>query len=872
MVDSESHYGEMEPLIPIENLHLKHNLQDGSSVFEIKGPEDEEAEKENKPEGDFYENLAHDMHDSDLSMLASDLLDSIKEDKDSRSDWERALQIGLRYLGLTIEEFKKVPFVSACSAFDTTMLTELLSAYAVLRAELFPPMGPARSEIIGSPTPEDEDRGERVKTFMNYFLTKIDKDYYPDSERLIMYVVFFGCAFRKVYQDPILNRPVARFIRPENFIVNNETTTILSSSRITEVMFLTRKEIMLRQASGDFIEMEIPETSEEGTEESSPIEDGLKRIEGIEKDSYESKTLFKYYEVHEELTKEQLKRVRKGRSKRGVSKEKDSDIPKPYVITICATTKKTVSVKRNWKEGDDKFKRMECFVHHYYFPGFGMYGLGLAHIMSSNAIVLTSIQRQLIDAGTLKNFPGGIKDKNFKAENNNIARGPAEFSDIDTGGRRIQDGLMLMPYGEPSQVLASLRNELKQETAVLGSTLGKTLQDLGPNSPVGTTLVVTEVANRLQSTVLRSLHVSLGRELELLFDLFGEYLEDEPYPFSVPGKDSAIMRKDFSSRVSIVPVSDPNVVTSAHRLMRNEALLKLAQSAPEIHDIREAFHRMYSAMNVDNIDKLLPEPPKPQAEDPVSENMYILIGKPVTTAMFQDDDSHIAAHKKLEMDPSVQANPAILSSITLHIQRHEANKIFKQMQHDKAQSQIEQQAHQQIAQIQQQAQQESMMKISMGAFPQMAQQEAQSKVMLAQQQIQQQVQQQISQIQPPQMSPEEEENIHLMPEIQNALAQKQAQDITQEMQEKAKQEQEAAANQLDPNKVMMADIEQRREASYLKDEESKLKAETEAFKAQLKYEADMAKTESQKEIAGEKNEVTLAVEHIKTPIHTQFSE
>lgn len=861
MVDSESNYGESEPLIPIENFHP---LPDGS--YEIEDPENEESEEEIQETGDFYENLAHHLDDSTLTVLSGSLLDAIREDKESRSEWEKTIQVALKYLGYTVEESRKVPFMSACSAFDTTMGTAHLNSYSIARAELFPPMGPARSEIIGIPTPETEDEGERVKTFLNYFLTQMDEDYYPDSERLLMYLVFFGCAFRKVYQDPVLNRPCARFIKPENFIVDHNATSILSSSRITEVMFLTRKEIMLRQASGDFIDFDIPGTSDDGNDADSPIEQGLKRIEGINKDSHENKNLFKYYESHVELTKDQIKKLRKYETDND-KEEKRKDIPKPYVVTICSTTKKVVSIKRNWKEADDKFTRMECFVHYYYLPGFGMYGLGVAHLMCSNAIVLTSVLRQLIDAGTLKNFPGGLKKKTFKAENNDSSRGPGEFTEIDTGGDRLQDGIMLMPYSEPSQVLMALRGELKQDTAILGSTLDKTLKDLGSNAPVGTTLAMLEVDSKMQSTVLRSMHCSLGRELKLLFNLFAEYLPEEPYPFAVPGKDSAIMKKDFSDRVNIVPVSDPNVLTTAHRLMRNEALLKLAQSAPQIHDIREAFHRMYSSMNVDNIDKLLPEPPKPQALDPVTENMNIMVGKPVTTAMFQDDASHIAAHKKLPNDPMVQSNPAILAAANSHIQRHEANQIFKEMHHEQAKSAIEQQAQKQLAQMQQQIEQEGMMRVAQGGIPFLVHQETQGKIMMAQQQIEQQVQQQISQIQPAQLSPEQEEQIPLMPEIQNRLAKKQADEITQEMQEQAKQQQEAAANQLDPNKVMMADIEQHREASHLKDESDKLKAETEAFKSQLKYESDMARNETQREIASERNEVNLAIEELKHPDH-----
>jgi hypothetical protein len=851
---AQSNLGEPEPQIPIENFHNKHELPDGSVTYDISdGEEDEQPEERDE---DFYENLANHLSDEKLNRLAETLLGEIKQDIDSRSQWQSSIDLALKYAGFEITEFRgTLDFQGACSAFDATLSSALFRGYSVARAELFPAMGPAKCEVIGVPSAEIEDQGERVKMFMNYFLTQVDKDYYQDSERLLIYTYFFGCAFRKVYQDPITNLPCARFVRPQDFIIDNNTRSILSSSRMTEIVYLSRREIMLMQRSGDFIEMELPETSEQ-EEGDSQIQKRIDKIDGVDKGANENKSLFKFYEVHVELDRDDIEDEGK--------KEKGNDIPKPYVVKICESTRKIVSIRRNWKEKDKNFKRSNYFVNYYYLPSFGIYSFGLAQLLGSNAIAATAILRQLIDKGTLNNFPGGLKDKSFKAENNNILVGPTTFVEIDTGGQPLANGIMMMPYSEPSQVLAALRKEIKDECATLSSSIESKIPELGANAPVGTTVAMLEVINVLQSTVLRSQHYSLGQELSLLFDLFGEYLEDGPYPFSVPGKEMAVMRQDFNDKINIVPVSDPNVLTTVHRLIRNEALLKLANSAPQLHDMREAFHRMYSAMNVENIDKLLPPPPEPQSMDPISENMIMLTGKPVKVEMFQDDASHIVAHKKFISDPQVQANPPVLAEATIHMQRHEANKAFKEMYFENSKQQIESQAHHQLMQAQNQAQNESMFMIGQGMSPQIAQHQAHQKVMMNHQQIQQQVQQQLSQIQPPQMSPEEEEKIPLMPEIQNKLASNSAQEIMKEMEEQAKQQAEAA-NQLDLNKVAMADVEQRREASYLKDEETKLRAETEAFKAQLKYESEMAKTESQKEIASEKNEVDLAIEYSKTP-------
>jgi hypothetical protein len=777
-----------DELIDINSIKKSQELPDGSSIFEVI-KEGSEPKRKRRSDDDFYANIADDLEEGTLAGLATRLLDEIKEDKASRTEWEKTTSLAMRYLGFKVEEFRNVPFFQACAAYDSTLASALLHFYSTARAELFPAMGPCRSEIFGVPTTEIEDQGDRVKMFMNYFLTNLDREYYPDSERLLMYVGLFGCAFRKVYQDPILNRPCARLIRPQDFIINHHTATILTSDRMAEVMYLSRKEVLLRQRSGNFIKYDLPGTSDDNKDEETPIQKTIKKIDGVNADSSENKSLFKFYEVHVNLDVEDIQP--KGKKKKG-------EIPKPYVVTICDATRKVVSIKRNWKEGDDKYERREYFVHYYYLPGYGIYSIGLAHLLGSNAITLTQILRQQLDAATLKNFPGGLKTKGIKSENNDRSIGPAEFHEVETMGRPISDCIMLMPYGEPSQVLSALRQELKQETQTLASMAENQVPEAGTNTPVGTTLAMLEVATKLQSSVLRSLHTSLGYELQLLFNLFGEYLEEEPYPFAVPGKETAIMKKDFNDRVNIVPVSNPNVLTSTHRLLKAESQLKLAQSAPELHDMREAYYSVYQAMNIENIDKLLPKKEEALPLDPITENMNVLLGKSLAVAVFQDDESHNIVHRKFVQDN--QANPQAVATMMLHIQKHEANKLLKQMQ-----------------------------------------------------------------VVDPNMPMILDEKVMLEPQIQNMLAQQDAQRTMQEMQQQQEQQMQMMANQVDPNKVMMADIEQRREASYLKDEEAKLKAETEAFKAQLKFEGDQAKTEAEREMADDKNKVDLTIAGIKQP-------
>lgn len=822
-----------EDAVPLEQIQPAQELPDGSVIYNIGQTEDTAASEKETP--NFYANLVERIKEEKLLGLAARLLDDIKQDQESRQDWEKNLNIALKHLGFKIEEFKNAPFVTACAAYDSTLSTALLRFYSTARVELFPAAGPARSEIIGIPTDEVEDQGERVKMFMNWYLTQKDTDYYPDSERLLMYVGLFGCAFRKVYQDPVLNRPVSRLVRPQDFIINHYTTSVETADRTSEVVYLSRKDVLLRQKSGDFIEFELPKISEESDTDKSIIKETINKMDGIEPDTHENKSLFKFYEVHINLDIHDVEPNKK------IKKYKDSKIPRPYIVTLCETTRKIVSIKRNWRESDTKYSKIEYYVHYYYLPGFGIYSLGLAHLMGSNAIVLTSVLRQLIDAGTFKNFPGGLRMAGMRIEDNDKAIGPGEWREVETGGRALSECFMPMPYNEPSQVLVGLRQELKQESLTLVSTVETEIPELGTNAPVGTTLAMLEVANKVQTSILRSLHVSLGKELKLLFALFGEYLEEEAYPFSVPGKNTAIMKTDFNNSVNIIPVSDPNVLTSAHRLIRNESLLKLAQSQPDIHDMREAYHRMYAAMNVENIDKLLPPPPQPQSLDPSMENMLVLSGKEVAVQMFQEDESHITVHQNFSQNSLIQGNPQAYAILMLHIQQHKCYKAYKTLYYQ-----------QQVQMLEQQIGQQADAMLSQGMHPEMVEQYKQETL-----------RQQVQTIQPPQISDEEKEQLFSMPEVQNMVAQQDAEQIQQEMQqqqEEMQQQQEEAKNSLDPNKVMVMDIEQRREAAHLKDKESKLKAETEAFKAQLKFESEKAKMDTQREIAHEKHEVDMAIE------------
>lgn len=760
-----------------KNVFKVEDLEDGSSIYEFRDGEEEEEVKE-KINEDFYENLAETLPENLLNGIAAELLEAIDEDKESRNEWEQAYLKGIRYLGFKLEDFKDVPFMTACRAFDTTMSTALLRFYSMARGELFPNQGPATFEIWGDKDERAEDQGNRIKEWINYYLTREDRDYYPDSERMLLYLGIIGTVFKKVSQDPVTNKPIARFINPPDFIVNNNCVSILSSTRLTHVLHLNKHEIKLRQLNGYYRDVELPDINDD-LEQNSQTKDTVQNIEGINTSIYENKDLFDIYEVHCDWNFDDFDSFKR--------KSEDINIPLPYIITICGTSRKILAIRRNWEESDPYFNRIESFVQYNYLPGFGLYGIGLAQLIGSNEVALTSILRQLIDAGTLRNFPSGLKVKGLRIENNDKAIGPSEFLDVETGGLPIRDSVMPMPYQEPSVVLKELRNELIEQTQVLASTAETQIAENNANAPVGTTLAILEVSNKIQSSIFRSLHVSLTNELSIIYNLFTKYMPDEPYRFATLNKESQISKQDFDEKIRIIPVSDANLTTATQRILKAEALMKMSEVAPALYDQRKVHIRMLEALNIDDIEEIMPLPEEAIPFDPVTENANALRGKPLKAAIYQDHPAHIIAHMAF-----IQNNPELEPVMTDHIAEHRALDYVLQMQ------------------------------VKMGF----------------------------------QMPPDE---VLRDPQVQNDIAMKAAEISSQEMETKAANENPA----IDESQLLMADIQQKREETISRDKQAKLKAETEAFKSQLKFESETNKLNIQKQLAEEKNETALAIEEMK---------
>lgn len=752
---------------------------------------------------DFGANLAFDLEDRDLDKLAMDLFDEIESDKQARSDWDNGINLAFKYLGFRIEEGRSEPFINACAAFDGTLARALISTYSVFRAELFPASGPVAGKTVGTATKEKQENAERVEIFANNYLTKIDRGYYPDSEQLIIYNIFCGSAFRKVYPDPKDGKPTARMVKPQDFIVNPDTVDLMSASRMTHVVPYTRKEVIRFEEIKYFKEGTLPLKDADFADEGmSKINKTIEKIDGVNKSTGDKKMVVSYYECHVELDPNEVER---GRFK---PEDDGKEEYRPYIVTFCPENKKVASIRRGWEENDPNFQKVVYFVNYYYIKGFGIYGMGLAHLMGSSAIVLTSVLRQLIDAGSLKNFPAFLYAKGTRLENNDFALGPAEGKEVELAGLgRIQDLIMPLPYNEPSMALMQLRKEMIDASAGVGASAQTEVPESGINAPVGTTLALLEVANRVMATTLRSFHFALGYEFELLYKLFGKYLPEQPYPFMVPGKDTAIMRADFNDFVNITPVSEPNMLMRSQRMIQSEALMQLAEKHPEIHNIREVYLRVYAAMNVQDVDAIMPPPEKPHPADAMTENMNMLGGKGAIATLDQNHDAHIPSHTAFSQQAIQMQNIAAYIMALSHTQVHKALRILQQWSQN-PQSLMHDQELQQL-----------------------------------QQKLMQQAQQWM----------ENPQILLTIPQIQKMIDQQDA-DEDRKKQEEAQQQAQNQPQPIDPALVGLEEIKQRRESEQLKMQEIQFKAEMELKINEAKIQAEREKNEMRLQSEREKRE------------------
>ena len=601
----------------------------------------------------FDANLAEEMPEADLQELADDILDLIRIDKNSRKDWERTYVEGLELLGLKLED-RTEPWEGACGVYHPILSESVVKFQSETIIETFPPAGPVKTKIIGKVTREKEDAAARVREDMNYELTEKMVEYRSEHERLLWSLPIAGSAFKKVYFDPVLGRPMAMFVPAEDIIVPYGASDMISAPRITHRMRKTPNQLRKLQVSGFYRDIEISEPTREINElqEKKDEESGM---------TYSEDDRYMIYEVHIDYD---------------LPGYEDPDgIALPYVITL-ASSGEVLSIRRNYLEDDPAKEKRLHFTHYTYIPGFGFYGFGLIHLVGGFAKSATSILRQLVDAGTLSNLPGGFKSKDLRVKGDDTPIAPGEWRDVDVTGVTIKDSIVPLPYKEPSRTLYELLGTIVTEGRKFASVADLKVGDMSNQAPVGTTLAILERALKVMSAVQARVHAAMKSEFKLIAGLVRDYTPST-YLYEVDGPQRA--KKTDYDTTEIIPVSDPNASTMAQRVVQYQAALQLAQSAPQIYDLPQLHRQMLEVLGIRNIDKILPTTDDFKPKDPVTENMDIMVGKPAKAFIYQDHEAHIRVHMSAAQDPKIQQiigqNPqanAIQAALAAHISEHVA--------------------------------------------------------------------------------------------------------------------------------------------------------------------------------------------------------
>ena len=645
-VDEEVGEGELE--IEIVNPESV-TLDDGSMEITIVPGADDGME------GDFDENLAEVLEESDLHELADDICSMVESDMDSRKEWADTFVKGLDVLGFKYEE-RTEPWEGACGVYSTVLAEAAIRFQAETMSETFPSSGPVKTKILGEETKEKEEAAARVKADMNYELTENMVEYRPEHERMLYSLGLAGSAFKKVYYDPNMGRQMAVYIPAEDVIVPYGASHIETAERVTHVMRKTKNELKKLQANGFYREVDLgdPQPYHSDIEERKAEEGGY---------SLTDDDRFTVYEIHADIVID------------GVGDSDEDDIAKPYVVTLERGSNEILSIRRNWSQDDELTLKRQHFVHYVYVPGFGFYGLGLIHIIGGYAKAGTSLIRQLVDAGTLANLPGGLKSRGLRIKGDDAPITPGEFKDVDVPSGSIRDNIMPLPYKEPSQTLLALLDKITQEGRRLGAISDMNISDMSANAPVGTTLALLERTLKPMAAVQARVHYAMKQEFKLLKMLMAEYAPSE-YAYQ-PARGEVSARRSDYMLIDVIPVSDPNSSTMAQRVVQYQAVLQMSQQAPQIYDLPQLHRQMIEVLGVKNADKLVPTKDDMKPVDPISENMAALMGKPMKAFIYQDQDAHITTHMAFMQDPMVAQmigqNPQaqqIMASLQAHVAEH----------------------------------------------------------------------------------------------------------------------------------------------------------------------------------------------------------
>ena len=607
----------------------------------------------------FNENLAETLPEDDIMSMAADLEGDIDQDKQSRKDWEKAYTEGLKLLGLQYEE-RTEPWNGASGVFHPMITEAVVRFQSETITETFPAQGPVRTKILGKETPEKQEASIRVEEDMNYELTEVMREFRPEHERMLWSLPATGSAFKKVYYDPNLGRQVSIFVPAEDILLPYGTSDLDTCYRLTHVMRKTKNEIVKLQQAGFYRDIELPDPSKE--------QDNIKKAKDKETGFSDiNDDRYTLYECHVDL-------VLKG------DEDKDDDgdatgITKPYVVTLIKGTNDVLSIRRNWEQDDPLELKRQHFVHYQYIPGFGAYGFGLFHLIGGYAKSATSLMRQLVDAGTLSNLPGGLKSRGMRIKGDDTPIAPGEWRDVDIGSGALRDSILPLPYKEPSVVLSGLLDKIVEEGRRFAATADMKVSDMSAQAPVGTTLALLERQLKVMSAVQARLHYTFKQELRLLAAIIRDYT-DPDYDYDPVDANRKAKKEDYD-HVDIIPVSDPNAATMSQRVVQYQAVIQMAQMAPDIYDLPQLHRQMLGVLGIKDADKLVPLPDDQKPKDPVSENMAALRLEPLKAFFYQDHQSHIQVHMMAMQDPIVMQlvgqnpkAPQIQAAMMAHVAEH----------------------------------------------------------------------------------------------------------------------------------------------------------------------------------------------------------
>tara|TARA_B100000214_G_scaffold119205_1_gene84169 strand:- start:2309 stop:4732 length:2424 start_codon:yes stop_codon:yes gene_type:complete len=634
--------------------------EDGGMIIDFTGEQVEEIMS-----GGFDANLADQIDEADLQSMASELISSFNSDRQSRSEWAKSYVKGLDLLGMKIEE-RQQPWAGSSGVFHPILTESIVRFQAQAMGEIFPASGPVRTKIVGKMSVEKTEQAARVENEMNYLLTEEMTEYRDETEQMLFKLPLAGSAFKKVYYDPIMERPCAMFVPAEDFVVSYGASDLMTCERYTHVMKKSANDIAKLQNNGFYRDIELPDPEPD----MSDIQEKYDELDG-ESATIEDDDRHTLLEMHVDMEMPEPFNDEDG-------------IARPYVITIDKSSREILSIRRNYYEDDKKKRKRQYFVHYRYLPGLGFYGTGLIHLIGGLAKSATSILRQLIDAGTLSNLPAGLKARGLRIKGDDSPLMPGEFRDVDVPGGAIRDAITFIPYKEPSSVLYQLLGNIVDEGRRIGSVADIQVGDINAQAPVGTTLALMERSMKVMSGVQARLHAALKNELRLLSNVIRDYM-GSVYAYEMEGDfDRA---KDFDDRVDVIPVSDPNAATMSQRVMQYQAALQLAQQAPQLYDMGKLHRQMLEVLGIQDAKDIIKLPDDIKPSDPVTENMAILKQEPVKAFKYQDHEAHIKVHLAAANDPKLKEivgqSPfagAIQAALSAHITEHVAFQYRKEIE------------------------------------------------------------------------------------------------------------------------------------------------------------------------------------------------